>query len=1021
VYHNLPLILEIAGALDPAVLEASIAGLIEAHPILACRILAEDGRPFLASADPSAITVEQVTLEPGTDDRERLGHYFRLINTPFDPDKCLFRVYLVVVEDRRQTLILVAHHAIADRHSLAIIKEKIFKRYMNAISGKAPGQEIPGPQFTTFVHWQRNLSEAVIDEFMFNCRSRLSNIPPLYLHTDWPRKKIHLYKAGFATMEIPDALNRYLGSFVHSSGSSRETVFLTFFVLLLNRYSQQKNITIGGFSKNRGDEALRDMVGPVSNLIAIRTSVDPTGSFIRNLKETKESYENSLACQDLPFELLVEKLDPGIDMSRTALFDVLFQYEPESDNDPDGFCFDVREIGINYGLGKYDLNLLVRDSDQRGKLFLTYNSLYFEEVSAMAFLEHFCNLATQLICDPDRAVIEGEIAGERERLQVLAQLDNTSIPFDQDETIVSLFERRVILSPGNTAIRFGNGAVTYLELNGRANRLARFLLARSTIAAESLIAIMLDRGEWQIVAMLAVCKLGAAYVPIDTSYPRERKQFILDDSGCILCIDKRLIDDFVLYGSDLDRDDLHIQVRPGQVAYVIYTSGSTGTPKGVLVEHRNVVRLLTPAKNPFVFNEQDVWTFFHSYCFDFSVWEMFGALTSGACLVIVSAETSKDASLLKELLVREKVTVLNQTPSAFMNLQKVTGSGDDLRLRYLIFGGEKLKPFLLARWRRSFPHTRIINMYGITETSIHTTFKEVTDSDIESGTSNIGVPLPAVSCFVLDEQMRILPPNIPGELYVGGAGVARGYLNRPELTPKRFTGNRFGPGMLYRSGDRVRLLRNGEMEYLERLDDQVKVRGFRIELAEVEFSLLKHESISDAVVILSGNGDRDADQLLAFIRASGKLNLSSLRVFLKASLPDHMIPDKFILVGDIPINENGKIDKRSLLQVQGEVLRDEVPFKDPSDEIEIRLAEIWREVLRIDRIGVWDDFFSLGGHSLKAFQVLMRIQTAFDIRMPVRIFFEHPTIESLAKQVSLFQWQNGANTDRVGDVETFVI
>ena len=507
-------------------------------------------------------------------------------------------------------------------------------------------------------------------------------------------------------------------------------------------------------------------------------------------------------------------------------------------------------------------------------------------------------------------------------------------------------------------------------------------------------------------------KAGGAYLPLDPNNPAERLQFVMEDSGT-----EHLITTSSLAGNvpatfppsvllDVDREAILSQpsttpdtaVRPQDLAYCIYTSGSTGKPKGALIEHRNVVRLMVNDRLQFTFTSDDVWTMFHSYSFDFSVWEMYGALLYGGKLVVVPEQVSKDPTLFFDLLVDEKITVLNQTPTAFYNLASLD-QGQSLALRYIIFGGEALRPALLQEWKAARPEVKLINMYGITETTVHVTFKEIDAEHISTDTSNIGVPIPTTTTYIFDDELRLLPVGVPGEICVGGSGVCRGYLNRDELTRRKFVANPYKPQeIIYRSGDLGKLLPAGEMVYMGRSDDQVQIRGFRVEPGEVQSQLLTHPSIARAEVIAK-TMHHGAVELVAYVVASGNLDVTELRTHVASALPHYMVPSAFVFIDEFPLTPNGKIDRRALPepnQMRPELGAAFVAPRTPTEEI---LASIWAGVLGRETIGVHDNFFELGGHSLLATQVISRVRDAFGQEVALRSLFEQPTVAGLAKEI----------------------
>jgi len=506
---------------------------------------------------------------------------------------------------------------------------------------------------------------------------------------------------------------------------------------------------------------------------------------------------------------------------------------------------------------------------------------------------------------------------------------------------------------------------------------------------------------------------------VDPAYPVARKQYIARDSNCKLLLydvappealvaQMASLTDPML--SAMETGDIDF-AEPGLPAYVIYTSGTTGDPKGVIIGHSNVIRLLFTERPVFLFGPSDVWTLFHSYCFDFSVWEMYGALLNGATLVIVPRLIAANSIEFYTLLNHRGVTVLNQTPTAFrslVQLNKHRFRSEPLCIRYLIFGGEALMPAILREWAEAFPFCRNINMYGITETTVHVTYKEIGAREIAQNKSNIGAPIPTLSCYVLDEDLRPVPPMVIGELCVGGEGLAQGYLNKPELTALSFVPNPFKAGeWVYRSGDYARILPDGEMEYIGRRDHQVKIRGHRIEIREIENAFLSHPEVKGVVIVANKNADLESE-LIAYFLAGRKLDMAELRRFLDAALPGYMIPSRSIQLDAFPMTENGKLDRTALLQDLEPLTREftHLPARNDTDE---KLVRIWQEVLGRGGIGIKDNFFDLGGHSLRATRIIARISEEFGVKIDLKQLFFEPTIEQLSDYIDAIGWiQEGA-------------
>ncbi|XOS94519.1 amino acid adenylation domain-containing protein [Brevibacillus laterosporus] len=553
--------------------------------------------------------------------------------------------------------------------------------------------------------------------------------------------------------------------------------------------------------------------------------------------------------------------------------------------------------------------------------------------------------------------------------------------------------------------------LSYRELNEKANRLARSLVAQG-VQADGLVGIMAERSLDMVVGMLAILKAGGAYVPIDPEYPEERIAYMLEDSNVNLLLlqshllgrvafDKKviLLDDEQSYQTD--HSNLELRSGPRHLAYVIYTSGTTGKPKGTLIEHKNVVRLLFNSKNLFDFSNSDTWTLFHSFCFDFSVWEMYGALLYGGKLVIVPPLTAKSPKQFLQLLQDQQVTILNQTPTYFYQLlqEEANDNRKELTIRNVIFGGEALSPALLKDWKAKYPQIKLINMYGITETTVHVTYKEITEAEISQAKSNIGKTIPTLSAYILDEHLRLQPVGVKGELYIAGEGLARGYLNRPELTNDRFVSNPFVPGeRMYKTGDLARWLADGNIEYLGRIDHQVKIRGYRIELGEVETQLLNIESVQEAIVI--AHEDQSGEKYLcSYFVADSELTVSELRRALSQQLPDYMIPAYFVQLERMPLTANGKLDRKALPTPE-ESLKTGREYVAPRTQVEEKLAQIWQEVLGLSQVGITENFFEIGGHSLRATTLVAKIHQVLDTSITLRDVFQIPTIEQMADRIA---------------------
>jgi amino acid adenylation domain-containing protein len=636
-------------------------------------------------------------------------------------------------------------------------------------------------------------------------------------------------------------------------------------------------------------------------------------------------------------------------------------------------------------------------------------------------LELYLRILDSFLEDGNQPMKQISLVSELEKTKIMA-FSGEYVDYPKNKTILDLFNEQVINVPNNVAVSFEEKSISYAQLDEKSTQLANYLKDNYELNDNDFISVKLDRGEWMIISILAVLKAGAAYVPIDPETPQDRIDFIEKDAGCQVCIDPVELDTFQKCRTEYSSTNLELTVKPNHLAYVIYTSGSTGKPKGVMIDHHNVVRLFKTDHSLFDFNDKDVWTLFHSYAFDFSVWEIFGALLSGGRLVIVPKIVAQDPRVFHDLLKKESVTVLNQTPSAFYNLSEVNErSKDKLIVHTVIFGGEPINPIKLVNWKATYPSCQLVNMYGITEGTVHSTFKLIDNEMINLGSNNIGKPIPTVSCFVLDQNMNCVPFGLSGELYLGGEGVAQGYLNRETLTAERFVENPFQKTQkLYRTGDLVRLFKNGDFHYVSRIDNQVKIRGHRIELGEIEHALMQLDAIGNCAVITIENGAGE-NELVAYLVMENEQDVINIRALLKQTLPEYMLPSHYIEVEELPLTVNGKIDKKALPSPATLGLSTGVKYVAPRNEMEEKLVEIWQEVLQKEKIGVKDDFFALGGHSLKALRLVSILTNQFDLKLDIRNLFQNTTIESLAAELERVLWLSNTEEAENGNFDTIEI
>lgn len=875
-FYNMPTAVKIIGNLDNEILERSLNHIIKRHEVLRTVFSDINGKPVqvmlselqipLIYRDLSQLAVEEKNARLEEYLNEEALRSFDLKQGP------LLRASLYKMDDFEYIMAVTMHHIVSDGWSLGIFVKEICMVYDTLINGR----EILLPklpiQYVDFTMWQKEWFTGELYEKQFNYwREKLKDAPQLLgLTTDYQRPSVPSFIGKRIYFELPEKLTANMKQIAKDNNATLFMVLLTAFNVLLYKYTNQEDILVGSPIANRHRTELEGLIGYFANTLVIRTELGGDPTFSNIVEQVRETTLGAYDHQDLPFERIVEELNLKRDMSYTPLFQVSFALQNAPMPAIKSNEITIEPLKIESGTSKFDLWLSMVEVDAYLQGTLEYSIDLFKPETIKHMVTHFKEVLNSIAENPTRKLSEINITTKEEKDKILHVWNQTDKDFIKDKSLIQVFEENVEKYPEKTALVFENEELTYNELNQRANRLAVYIKKRG-VNKSDLVGIYLERSIEMIVAILAILKNGAGYVPIDTVYPKERVSFILDDSRAdILLTDieyaKKVPEDelSVIYLDQIkdileyeSKENIDIKVSSEEIAYIIYTSGSTGKPKGVRVMHQNVTRLMTATEDWFHFDEKDTWTLFHSYAFDFSIWEIWGPFFYGGKLIIVPYLVSRSPEKFYDLVCDKKVTVLNQTPSAFAQFIEADklSSNNNLSLRYVIFGGEALNFQRLAPWfnRHGDKKPQLINMYGITETTVHVTYYPIKISDVEENKGSvIGVPIPDLQVYVLDENRNISPIGVPGEIYVGGNGVSKGYLNRPELTEEKFITDYFREdnSRLYKTGDLARYLSDGNLEYLGRIDTQVKIRGFRIELGEIETLLRKHEAVKDSVVMV---------------------------------------------------------------------------------------------------------------------------------------------------------------------------
>ena len=1027
-FYNIPLVARLKGELNPEVLGQAINAIVARHETLRTTFATEDGQLLQLIAPEGQLKLRLVDLTATPEDeRERAAQRWAKQETeaPFDLGRGpLLRVTLVELRPDEHLLLVTMHHICSDGWSIKVFLDELAAIYEAFLRGESTPLPALTVQYADCAAWQRELlSGEYLEKQLAYWRRQLSGIPAvLELPTDRPRPTVQTFHGDRRTLELSRQLSERLSDLSRREGVTLFMTLLAAFQTLLHRYSGCDDIVVGSPSAGRNVAEMEKLIGFFVNTLVLRTDFSGNPSFRKLLQQVREVAVGAYSHQDVPFDKLVDELSPERSLSYSPLFQVLFSLEKSTDLSSHLAGLEISWLEVDRGTSKFDLALFV--TEKPGGLCCTfeYDTDLFEAEAITRMLDHFQIILEGIAGNSDQRVGELPLLTNAELLRLTGGKNLQLSDVLPAICLHQAFERQVERTPENIALTFADEQLSYQELNARANQLAHYL-RKQGVGPDVLVGLCLERSTEMIVALLAILKAGGAYLPIDPAYPRERFAFMLADAQAkVLLTSAGLpargpVEATTVFLVDRDWKTVAQESKanpepnclPENLAYVIYTSGSTGKPKGVPVTHRNVARLFEITDESFAFGEDDVWTLFHSAAFDFSVWEIWGALLYGGRLVVVPYWISRAPDDFLDLLIRERVTVVNQTPSAFRQLVRVATAQPkaDLALRYVIFGGEALELQSLKPWfdRYGDRAPRLINMYGITETTVHVTYRQLTVTDLEQNSGSvIGRPLGDLRVYLLDRRQQLAPIGVPGEIYVGGAGLSRGYLQRLDLTAERFVPDAFSNlsgARLYRSGDRARYLANGDLEYLGRVDRQVKVRGFRIELGEIEAVLRQTPGVQDCVVLANDNASGQTN-LVAYLvlEVAGSLEVQEWRNFAQAHLPDYMMPSFFVPLESIPLTANGKLDERALPLPGESPTAATSAFVAPRSDTEEKLANMWGELLGREQIGVNDNFFELGGHSLLATQVVSRVRDTFQVRVSLRSFFEHPTVAALAVLVS---------------------
>jgi len=1038
---NVPAGWRIKGPLDADLFEQCLNRVFARHEIMRTAIKDFEDGPIQVILPSVQFHFNRVDLSREHEEsrEEKFYHLIRIdAKLIFDLSKApLFKATLYKFSDQEHVFSYMPHHVIWDGWSFDIFRHELKTLYESSLAGQPARLPDLPIQYADFAEWQRKrVDSAEYKVHIDYWKQQLGgNLPVLQLPTDHPRPAILTYDNGGSE---PFSLSRQttdgLTEIARGSEATLFMLLLAAFNILLHRYTHDNDIIVGTPISGRDQDEIANLIGFFVNTLVIRTKINADQPFHVFLRQVRELCIDAFNHQEAPFEQLVEILNPERDLSRSPLFQVLFIYQDARNRKNTIADLSLSYIDAPTPGTQTDIDFWVRLTDNGIAGGFRYNRDLFEPETIKQMLGNYQMILEGILKAPQAPVKNIKILPAQDYQKIVYEWNNTDCLFHAPSTVHQLFEKQAAATPDAVAVIFKGQSLTYRELNGRANQWAH-KLKETGVTNNSLVGICVNRSHEMLVCLLGILKAGSAYLPLDPDYPQERLLFMVEDAKVEVILTERAVSDKItalskkiIFIDDTDLDGLpvsnpNIPVPADSLAYIIYTSGSTGIPKGVQVPHATVRHLLLSAQKQLNLNPQDKLLAVITLSFDMSVFELFLPISIGASIVIAGQTTIRDGAKLSALLDSSKATIMQATPSTWRMLLTAGWQGSDKLM--IISGGEPMSSDLL---KQLFIRCRELwDMYGPTEITVYATANKVTTAD---AVPCIGKPLPNVKGYILDALLHPVPVGVTGELYIGGEGVAKGYLNRPELTAEKFVVNPFiktGPGehqpFMYRTGDLVRYQSDGSIIYLERIDNQVKIRGFRIELDEIESVLASHSNVSQAIVVC--REDRPGDKrLYAYIlpQTAGNLDPTALKRHVRTTLPEYMVPQHFIEIDAIPLTPVGKVDKQALPSPDSLDLQGTNEYVAPTTDTEKKLAQIWQQIISLSQIGIHDNFFDIGGHSLLAVEIFAAIKKKFHLELPLALLFQAPTIHDLGNCIDAELYlagSSGADVTATAEREEF--
>ncbi len=1027
--YNMYDVVRLRGQLNPAILTQSFQALIHRHQILRTRFITADGRPYqqiLANIDFDIAVTNLQPLAQAEKEAKTQALILAEIRRPFDLAQCpLFRVSLLKQTDDDHILILTIHHIIFDEWSNELFWQELSALYQAFSRGQTPALPDLPIQYADFTLWHKQRLNKQSETQLTYWKKQLGvEFPPLQLPTDRRRPAQQTFRGAVTWLNFPDDLYAQVKALNQTYGATTFMTLLAAFQLLLHRYTGQTDILIGTPIANRSHSQTKNIIGLFLNTLVMRANFTDNPRFDDLLKRTRQTALDGYAHQDLPFEELVDALQPPRNASYNPVFQVMFVHQKSALDEIDLPGLAVSEVPVDIGVSKFDLTLFVRESEQGLSAGLEYNTDLFDPATADRILSHFKTLTASIVANPQQSVSDLQFITPNEQNTLLHQWNDTRLDLPRPPQIQHFIEKYAVQTPEAVAVVDDTTQLTYRQLDRRANQLAHFL-QKLGVGPNSPVGLALERSVDMVVAILGVLKAGGAYLPLDPAYPPDRLAFMLTDTQApVLLTLQKLADSLPKSAAQTVFIDAEwkaiaqenttaplIATTPENLAYVIYTSGSTGKPKGVPVSHRNLVHS-TSARFEFYKNRVDRFLLLSSFTFDSSMAGIFWTLCQGGTLALPPQRIEQDMQQLAATIAERKISHILTLPSLYAILLEQTKPAQLASLRTVIMAGEECRQGLVKRHYARLPQAALFNEYGPTEGTVWSTAYKI-PATFTGDRVPIGRPIPNMQNYILDRYGQPVPIGVPGELCIGGAGVTQGYLNRPELTAEKFVEYTFAgqpPARLYRTGDLARYLPDGNIEFLGRLDYQAKIRGFRIETGEIEVTLSQHPAVRQAVVVVHTPTEQThatSKQLVAYVESAEgqQLTPSDLRRFLLDRLPDYMAPATFVLLKTLPVMPNGKVDRKKLPAPEINLPQTtDVAAVAPRTPLEEKLAAIWSSVLGVKVSGIYDNFFELGGHSLLIPLVIHKLREAFGLQLPLKTLFDNPTIADMAEQIETLQW-----------------